>query len=58
MDSWQALTDDQVDNGLEHLAAVATNTSEENMGSMPTSALEEWNNLMNGFGPAGAADPL
>lgn len=28
------------------------------MGSMPTFALEEWNNLMNGFGPAGAADPM
>jgi len=47
-----------VDNGLERLAAVATNTSDGNMGAMPMFALEEWTNLMNGFGSAGAADPM
>jgi hypothetical protein len=48
---------DQADNGLERLAAVATNT-DGNMGSMPMFALDEWSNLMNGFGAAGAADPM
>jgi hypothetical protein len=28
------------------------------MGSMPMFALDEWSNLMNGFGAAGAADPM
>jgi len=28
------------------------------MGSMPMFASEEWSSLMNGFGAAGAADPM
>ena len=47
----------QLDNSLERLAAVATNTSEPSYGSNPIFGQEDWTNLLNGLGPAGAADP-
>lgn len=51
------VADLQVDNSLERLAAVATNTSEPNYGSNPIFGPEDWTSLLNGLGPAGAADP-
>ena len=51
------IADLQVDNSLERLAAVATNDSDPNYGSNPIFGQEDWTNLLNGLGPAGAADP-